>query len=202
MKNYVIEKSSYNHWQQLDPIYKEFNYVLTSDEKRFDNFRVNIVDVDDLPDCTDVDPKERNLVVHTMQIFNNKSEIDTDLKQALGSIYENIAKLPGIEGCDAFFHSPQTWVPPHTHEPWRPDYDPTPHYNIYLPLLVPGKNVEESGLKVGELTYQIEQGVPMIFDGNVPHSSWNYKDEWCYGIIFDISKKFFDKEIPYENFYS
>jgi hypothetical protein len=199
--NYVKDKKSYIEWEKLDQIYRILNPTLKKDKKRFDPHLINIAKSEPDGDLTDVHPNDReNLEVFKLEIFDMNRETSPVIIELLEGVHEIVKNMIGLHDSSFFIHAPNMWIPPHVHDTSKPEYYDSTNYNIYLPLVIPPGDTKKVGARIGKYIYPLIEGDALVFDHQIPHDSWNYTDQWCIGMLFNIQKQYFT-DIPYENYH-
>lgn len=190
--SYVIDQETYTDADKLVQIAQALAPIVANREQ-LDPFLYDIAREDNAyGDLTDVHPSKRSDVASYAALVYG-GDIDPKLKEILGSAYDLIASLKGLQLATFFFIAPHTQVPTHIHDMERPEYDYTPQYNVFLGLSVPSEDFEMVGAKIDKEVYNNAPERALVFDYQIPHSAWNNTDEWWLGIIFYIDKEQFNE---------
>lgn len=190
--SYVVDQTAYSDAIKLEQIAAELAPIV-ADRKQLEPFLFDIArEYNAYGDLTEVHPSERSDVASYAALVYG-GDVDPKLKEILGSTYDLIASLAGLQLSTFFFIAPHTQVPTHIHDMERPEYDYTPQYNVFLGLSVPSEESEMIGAKVDKEVYNNAPGRALVFDYQVPHSAWNNTDDWWLGIIFYIDKEQFNE---------
>lgn len=141
---------------------------------------VRVTDVDDSPDLTDLHPRDREDM--------NLNFISVD-----NLLFQNTAKLinsnPNIRDAYIIALAPQTQLYPHVDTIELPPYAEVNWLSVYMGMFVPSYDKNKVAVKVGDLVYNHKDII--VFDTQIPHSAWNWTDEWWVSIRLAVYKKAF-----------
>lgn len=99
---------------------------------------------------------------------DNVWNVSDDLKEKARSIIDYTKTVPGIIRIQINFLHKYSFMPIHIDDETSPEYDTSdPHYNIILPITDHGWSI------VDYTVVKNKKGVPIIFNGQVPHGAMN-----------------------------
>ena len=141
---------------------------------------LKVTDVDDSPDLTDIHPRDRE---------------DMDMRFLSPLIHKDIFKLTSklIEQdsniIDALIiaFAPQTQLYEHVDTVELEPYAKIDWLSVYMPMFVPSIDSSKVGVKVGDIIYDHKETI--IFDTQIPHSAWNWTDNWWVSLRLSVKKE-------------
>ncbi|NBP59036.1 hypothetical protein EBU71_21305 [bacterium] len=157
------------------------------------NFLFNVMEYDDSPDLTEVNPRDRkNISLYCGLLYQKgHSDYNIELLAKFKKTLNLCHQLPGIEKIEIIAVGPCSVVPLHLDDMSRPAYDTSNDwYSVLIGVCVPSNNIELLGIEIGNKKYSIEQNVPIIFDTQVPHHAWNNTKDWWVSLRLSTLKKF------------
>lgn len=138
---------------------------------------VRVTDIDDSPDLTDIHPRDRkDMDLNFVSVDNNLFPKTTSL---INSILE-------IRDAYVIALAPQTQLYPHVDTIELEPYAEIDWLSVYMGMFVPSYDASKVAVKVGETVYDHKETI--IFDTQIPHSAWNWTDEWWVSIRLAVSK--------------
>lgn len=142
---------------------------------------VRITDVDDSPDLTDVHPRDRK-------------DIDLRFVTIDGILFPNtfalIQSQPQIRDAYVIGFAPQTQLYPHVDTIELEPYAEIDWLSVYMGMFVPSTDPTKVAVKVGDDIYNHSDII--IFDTQIPHSGWNWTDEWWVSIRLAVYKSYLE----------
>lgn len=141
---------------------------------------VRVTDVDNSPDLTDVHPRDReDMDLHFIpvddRLFPNTQEL--------------IKNIPGIKDAVIIGIGPQSQLYTHVDTVELEPYAEIDWLSVYMPMFVPSIDSSKVGVKVGDIIYNHKETI--TFDTQIPHSAWNWTDDWWVSIRLAVSKTAF-----------
>lgn len=138
---------------------------------------VRVTDVDDSPDLTDVHPRDReDMDLHFMPV-------DDKLFPKTRKLIDSV---PGIKDSMIVGFGPQSQLYPHVDTVELEPYTDIDWVSVYIGVFVPSYDANKIAVKI-EDEVQAHNDV-IIFDTQIPHSAWNWTDEWWISIRLAVSK--------------
>lgn len=141
---------------------------------------VRVTDIDDSPDLTDVHPRDRK-------------DMDLHFAKITQSLYpetfDYIQKLSGIKNSVLIGFGPQSQLYPHVDTIDLPPYSEIDWLSVYIGIIVPSYDINKVAVKVGEQIFDHRDII--VFDTQIPHSAWNWTDDWWISIRLSVDKKIF-----------
>lgn len=136
-----------------------------------------VTDIDDSPDLTDVHPRDRkdmdlNFVSVDDKLFPRTSEL--------------IKSTSGIRDAFIIALAPQTQLYPHVDTIELEPYTDIDWMSVYMGIFVPTTDASKVAVKVGDIVHSHKEII--IFDTQIPHSAWNWTDEWWVSIRLAVYK--------------
>ena len=58
--------------------------------------------------------------------------------------------------------------------------------SVYMGMFVPSFDPTKVGVKVGDTVYDHKETI--IFDTQIPHSAWNWTDDWWVSLRLNVKK--------------
>jgi len=163
--------------------YRELQKIAIQEVSSLDQLLTNFVrvtDVDSSPDLTDVHPR-------------NRADMDLHFTKITQSLYPNtfeyIQKLLGVKDSTLIGFGPQSQLYTHVDTVDLPPYSEIDWVSVYIGIMVPSYNIDKVAVKVGEQIFDHRDII--IFDTQVPHSAWNWTDDWWISIRLSIDKTIF-----------
>jgi len=141
---------------------------------------VRVTYVDDSPDLTDVHPRDRE---------------DMDLRfipiddKLFPHTQELIKDVPGIKDAVIIGIGPQSQLYTHVDTVELEPYAEIDWLSVYMGMFIPSFDEAKVGVKVGEKIYNHKETI--IFDTQIPHSAWNWTQDWWVSIRLAVSKTAF-----------
>lgn len=165
-------------------IFKEIQSLAINEAISIEHLRPyfkRVTDVDDSPDLTDVHPRDRkdmdlNFVSVDNTLFPKTSEI--------------IKATSGIRDAYIIALAPQTQLYPHVDTVDLEPYADIDWMSVYMGIFVPTIDVTKVAVKVGDIVHSHKEII--IFDTQIPHSAWNWTDEWWVSIRLAVYKTAFN----------
>jgi len=138
---------------------------------------VRVTDVDDSPDLTDVHPRDRKDVdLHFMPI-NDKLFPKTK---------KLVDVVPGIKDAMIIGFGPQSQLYPHVDTVELEPYAEIDWVSVYIGMFVPSYDANEVAVKIEDEVHTHKDVI--VFDTQIPHSAWNWTDEWWVSVRLSILK--------------
>lgn len=141
---------------------------------------VSVTDVDDSPDLTDVHPRDRENMDMRFLLVDDILFPKT---------FELIKTCPQIRDAIVIGFAPQTQLYTHVDDVNLEPYAEINWLSVYMGLFVPSYNADKVAVKVGDTVYDHKDII--IFDTQIPHSAWNWTDEWWVSIRLAVYKSMF-----------
>ena len=138
---------------------------------------VRVTDVDNSPDLTDIHPRDRE---------------DMDLRFITidDSLFPNTLKLieqvPGINNALIIGIAPQSQLYTHVDTIDLEPYEEIDWLSVYMGMFVPSLDQSKLGVKVGDKIFNHKNTI--IFDTQIPHSAWNWTDNWWVSVRLSVDK--------------
>jgi hypothetical protein len=126
---------------------------------------------------------------------NLRASKETEWSNQLPKLTSIAKALPGIVNFSLNAIAPGGQVPEHSDYSYdmRKDLSGVDHvYVIVIGVNIPSTNIDECGFKLGEEKILLKTGDIISFDGGVPHSAWNFTDQWRYTINMDIKEEYWN----------
>ena len=141
---------------------------------------VRVTDVDDSPDLTDIHPRDRedmdlNFIPVDSKLFPQTAEL--------------IKSKPQIRNAHIIALAPQTQLYTHVDHMELPPYAEIEWLSVYMGMFVPSYDDSKVAVKVGNTVYDHKETI--VFDTQIPHSAWNWTDEWWVSIRLAVCKSVF-----------
>jgi aspartyl/asparaginyl beta-hydroxylase (cupin superfamily) len=141
---------------------------------------VRVTDIDDSPDLTDIHPRDRK------DMDLNFVPIDDTLFPQTASL---IKTFPKIRNAYIIALGPQSQLYPHVDTIKLEPYAEIDWLSVYMGIFVPSQDSSKVAVKVGNTVYNHKDTI--IFDTQIPHSAWNWTDEWWVSIRLAVCKSAF-----------
>ena len=141
---------------------------------------VRVTDIDDSPDLTDVHPRDRE------DMDLNFVSVDNNLFPQTASLVKSI---PEIRDAYVIAFAPHTQLYTHVDTIELEPYAEIDWLSVYMGMFVPSYDANKVAVKVGDTVYNHKETI--IFDTQIPHSAWNWTDEWWVSIRLAVSKTAF-----------
>ena len=141
---------------------------------------VRVTDVDNSPDLTDVHPRDRKdmdirFIPIDDKLFPNTQEL--------------IKNIPGIKDAVIIGIGPQSQLYTHVDTVELEPYAEIDWLSVYMGMFIPSLDKTKIGVKVGDEIYNHKETI--TFDTQIPHSAWNWTDDWWVSIRLAVSKTAF-----------
>lgn len=138
---------------------------------------IRVTDVDDSPDLTDVHPRDRkDIDLHFIKV---NEELFPNTKKLIDSI-------PEIRDAMIIGFGPQSQLYTHVDTTELEPYADIDWVSVYIGMFVPSYDVNEVAVKIEDEVHAHNDVI--IFDTQIPHSAWNWTDEWWVSIRLAVSK--------------
>lgn len=141
---------------------------------------VRVTDIDNSPDLTDVHPRDRK------DMNLNFVPIDNILFPQTAAL---IKAMPKIRNANIIALEPQSQLYPHVDTIELAPYADIDWLSVYMGLFVPSLDPSKVAVKVGDIVYDHKDTI--IFDTQIPHSAWNWTDQWWVSIRLAVCKSAF-----------
>jgi len=141
---------------------------------------VRVTDIDNSPDLTDVHPRDRK----DMNLCF--VPIDNILFPQTAAL---IKAMPKIRNANIIALEPQSQLYPHVDTIELAPYADIDWLSVYMGLFVPSLDPSKVAVKVGDIVYDHKDTI--IFDTQIPHSAWNWTDQWWVSIRLAVCKSAF-----------
>jgi len=141
---------------------------------------VRVTDIDNSPDLTDVHPRDRK----DMNLCF--VPIDNILFPQTAAL---IKAMPKIRNANIIALEPQSQLYPHVDTIELAPYAEIDWLSVYMGLFVPSLDPSKVAVKVGDIVYDHKDTI--IFDTQIPHSAWNWTDQWWVSIRLAVCKSAF-----------
>ena len=141
---------------------------------------VRVTDVDDSPDLTDIHPRDRE------DMNLNFVAIDDTLFPQTSAL---IKAMPKIRNAYIIALAPQSQLYPHVDTIKLAPYAEIDWLSVYMGIFVPSQNPSKVAVKVGNTVYSHKDTI--IFDTQIPHSAWNWTNDWWVSIRLAVCKSAF-----------
>ena len=167
----------------LSTIYRNIQTLAITEAKSVENLLphfVRVTDIDDSPDLTDVHPRDRT------DMDLNFVSVDNNLVPQTASLVKSI---PEIRDAYVIALAPQTQLYPHVDTIELEPYAEIDWLSVYMGMFVPSYDASKVAVKVGDTVYDHKETI--VFDTQIPHSAWNWTDEWWVSIRLAVSKTAF-----------
>jgi hypothetical protein len=161
-------------------IYHNIQQIATQEAKSIENLLqhfTNVIEVDDSPDLTDIHPRDRN------DINLNFIVVDDTL---FPKTYKLLKTIPEFIDANIIGFGPQSQLYPHVDTVELEPYAEIDWLSVYIGLFVPSYDADKVGVKVGKTVYNHKNTI--IFDTQIPHSAWNWTDDWWVSIRIAVRK--------------
>lgn len=142
---------------------------------------VRVTDIDDSPDLTDVHPRDRT------DMNLNFAPVDDTLFPKTSAL---IKTYPQIRDAYVIAFAPQTQLYPHVDTVELEPYAEIDWLSVYMGIFVPSTDPTKVAVKVGEEVYNHSDII--VFDTQIPHSGWNWTDEWWVSLRLAVYKSAFE----------
>ena len=136
-----------------------------------------VTDVDDSPDMTDVHPRDRKDMDLRFMKLNKEMFPETT------RLIENNSS---ITDANIIAFAPQTRLYKHVDTIELEPYAEIDWFSVYMGMYVPSFDPNKVGILVGDNYYDHKETV--IFDTQIPHSAWNYTDDWWVSLRLNVKK--------------
>lgn len=145
--------------------------------ERLLSYFVRVTDVDDSPDLTDVHPRDRKDVdLHFIKV-------DDVLFPKTKQLIEGV---PEIRDAMIIGFGPQSQLYPHVDTTELEPYAEIDWVSVYIGMFVPSYDANEVAVKIEDEVHSHKEII--TFDTQIPHSAWNWTDEWWVSIRLAVSK--------------
>ena len=145
---------------------------------------VRVTDVDDSPDLTDIHPRDRkDIDLHFISV-------DDDLFPETKKL---IASVPEINDAVIIGFGPQSQLHPHVDTVELEPYAEINWVSVYIGMFVPSYDANKVAVKIEDKVHSHRDII--IFDTQIPHSAWNWTDEWWISIRLSVLKSSFTSTI-------
>lgn len=141
---------------------------------------VRVTDIDNSPDLTDVHPRDRK------DMNLNFVPIDNILFPQTAAL---IKVTPKIRNAYIIALGPRSQLYPHVDTIQLEPYADIDWLSVYMGLFVPSLDPSKVAVKVGDIVYDHKDTI--IFDTQIPHSAWNWTDQWWVSIRLAVCKSAF-----------
>jgi hypothetical protein len=141
---------------------------------------VRVTDIDDSPDLTDIHPRDRK------DMNLNFVPIDDMLFPQTSAL---IKAMPKIRNAYIIALAPQSQLYPHVDTIKLAPYAEIDWLSVYMGIFVPSQNPSKVAVKVGNTVYSHKDTI--IFDTQIPHSAWNWTNDWWVSIRLAVCKSAF-----------
>jgi hypothetical protein len=152
---------------------------ITSLDRLLENF-VRVTDVDDSPDLTNIHPRDR-------------ADIDLHFIKIQENLFPNTANyiktLSGIKDAVIIGFGPNSQLYPHVDTVDLPPYAEIDWLSVYIGIFVPSYDPDKVAVKIDDKIFDHTDII--IFDTQIPHSAWNWTDDWWISIRLSVDKKIF-----------
>lgn len=168
----------------LQTIYYEILHSAITEAQSIDKIKphfIKVTDVDDSPDLTDIHPRDRKdmdlrFVSITQKLFPETFKI--------------LEKNKSITDANIIAFAPQTQLYEHVDTVELQPYAEINWLSVYMPMFVPSFDTNKVGVKVGDDIYNHEDTI--VFDTQIPHSAWNWTDDWWVSLRLSVLKSAFN----------
>ena len=141
---------------------------------------VRVTDIDNSPDLTDVHPRDRK------DMNLNFVPIDNILFPRTAAL---IKAMPKIRNANIIALEPQSQLYPHVDTIELAPYADIDWLSVYMGLFVPSLDPSKVAVKIGNTVYNHKETI--IFDTQIPHSAWNWTNEWWVSIRLAVCRSAF-----------
>jgi len=141
---------------------------------------VRVTDIDNSPDLTDVHPRDRK----DMNLCF--VPIDNILFPQTAAL---IKAMPKIRNANIIALEPQSQLYPHVDTIELAPYAEIDWLSVYMGLFVPSLDPSKVAVKIGNTVYNHKETI--IFDTQIPHSAWNWTNEWWVSIRLAVCRSAF-----------
>ena len=141
---------------------------------------VRVTDIDNSPDLTDVHPRDRK----DMNLCF--VPIDNILFPQTAAL---IKAMPKIRNANIIALEPQSQLYPHVDTIELAPYADIDWLSVYMGLFVPSLDPSKVAVKIGNTVYNHKETI--IFDTQIPHSAWNWTNEWWVSIRLAVCRSAF-----------
>jgi len=164
----------------LPTIYHNIQNAVIKESVSVENIKPyfqKVTDIDDSPDMTDVHPRDRK---------------DMDLrfmtldKEMFPETTRLIKNNSSITDANIIAFAPQTRLYKHVDTIELEPYAEIDWFSVYMGMYVPSFDPNKVGILVGDNYYDHKETV--IFDTQIPHSAWNYTDDWWVSLRLNVKK--------------
>jgi hypothetical protein len=141
---------------------------------------IRVTDIDNSPDLTDVHPRDRtDMNLYFVSIDDMLFPQTTEL----------VRSMPKIRSAYVIALGPQSQLYPHVDTIALEPYAEIDWLSVYMGLFVPSLDPSKVAVKVGDIVYDHKDTI--IFDTQIPHSAWNWTDQWWVSIRLAVCKSAF-----------
>lgn len=138
---------------------------------------VRVTDVDDSPDLTNVHPRDRKDVdLHFIKVD----------KSLFPKTKQLIDETPEIRDAMIIGFGPQSQLYPHVDTTELEPYAEIDWVSVYIGMFVPSYDANKVAVKIEDEVFNHQDAI--IFDTQIPHSAWNWTDEWWISIRLSVIK--------------
>lgn len=163
-------------------IYHNLQQTALEEIKSVDNiipYFTRVTDVDDSPDLTDIHPRERtDMDLHFIAVEQNRFPRISDFVNTISGVRSSV--IIGL--------GPQSQLYPHVDTVELPPYSYIDWVSVFIGLFVPSYDKDLVAVKIGNQIFDHRE--ILFFDTQIPHSAWNWTDEWWISIRLSVDKKF------------
>jgi|TARA_B110000977_G_scaffold105010_1_gene137007 hypothetical protein len=144
------------------------------------SYFVKVTDVDDSPDMTDIHPRDREDMDLRFMTLN---------KIMFPKTLALIQQDANITDANIIAFAPQTQLYEHVDTIELEPYAEIDWLSVYMGMFVPSFDPTKVGVKVGDTVYDHKETI--IFDTQIPHSAWNWTDDWWVSVRLNVRKTAF-----------
>lgn len=136
-----------------------------------------VTDVDDSPDLTDVHPRDRkDMDLHFISVD----------EKLFPRTFEICKTVDGFINASIIAFGPQSQLYPHVDTVDLEPYSEINWLSVYIGIYVPSYDSKKVGLKIDEKVFDHKDII--VFDTQIPHSAWNWTNEWWVSIRLAVLK--------------
>lgn len=119
----------------------------------------------------------------------------TEWAPLMPTLSEAAYNLPGIINFSLNCISPGGAIPEHSDYSYDMREDLAKSKEAFVILVavdIPSNDIDLCGFELNGIKTVIKTGDIKAFDGSLPHSAWNYTNEWRYTINMDLKREYWD----------
>lgn len=164
----------------LPTIYHNIQNAVIKESVSIENIKPyfqKVTDVDDSPDMTDVHPRDRKDM--DLRFMRLDKEMFPETTWLIGN-------NSSITDANIIAFAPQTRLYKHVDTIELEPYAEIDWFSVYMGIYVPSFDPNKVGILVGDNYYDHKETV--IFDTQIPHSAWNYTDDWWVSLRLNVKK--------------